>query len=484
MPFVSPTVRLHIKRWSRQALVVGGRALPVPVDIELRGIPAHLWGLETASHLLDEHCLIRDVHPASAEGVDLSVFKLSAWCDEPVLVPTELDLLAEEPRACDSDPSPRTLVFPISVRVFHSDGILDSSPLPPPPPPYSGDDREQDHDKRRKSPHSKPTATIRRPVHARLGPSARAGSARLGSAARDDSARLGPCVRTDSAPGGTVALPVPLGEGSAASESPPLARGSASGWASAMVEFPGASVAEDFVGTGVDASGSPIPSFIPSVSPGPEPVPITPGPASLIVPPHGAVFQTTIMEEFGGCHRTGQNSDCLCIVHSDRASVPNMQDPRVPITNAAQVRDPWEIIKHSLQVKPPCLKVYSRRKDATPVHSQAVSSAALTPLQEFSQHISKAINGLLSPPPVPKRKKKTLPRNFKPRRSRRVAKFPPELGSVAAVSVCKKLGFCDDHGNISLEDASRYAALYNSPLSREHIAALAALFGWDASELA
>jgi hypothetical protein len=128
--------------------------------------------------------------------------------------------------------------------------------------------------------------------------------------------------------------------------------------------------------------------------------------------------------------------------------------------------------------------VYSRRRDATPVHSQAVSSAASPPLQEFSQHISKAINGLLSPPPVPKRRKKTLTRNFKPRRSRRVAKFPPELGSEAAASVCKKLGLCDDHGNISLEDASRYAALYNSPLSREHIAALAALFGWDASELA
>jgi hypothetical protein len=351
MPFVFPTVRLHIKRWSRHALAVGGRALPVPVDIELRGILAHLWGLETASLLLDEHCLIRDVHPASAEGVDLSVFKLSAWCDEPGLVPTELDLLAEEPRACDSDPSPRTLVFPISVQVFRSDGILDSSSLPPPPPPYSGDDREQDHDKRRKSPHSKPTATVRRPVHARLGPSARAGSARIGSAARDGSACLGPCVRADSAPGGTVALPVPLGEGSAASVSPPLARDSASGWTSASVELPGASAAEvfvgtgvdaseGFVGTGVDASGSPLPSFIPSVSPGPVPVPISPG------PPHGTNFQT--MEEFGGCHRTGQNSERLCIVHSDQASVPNMQDPRVPITIAAQVRDPWEIIKHSL----------------------------------------------------------------------------------------------------------------------------------------
>ena len=119
-----------------------------------------------------------------------------------------------------------------------------------------------------------------------------------------------------------------------------------------------------------------------------------------------------------------------------------------------------------------------------PVQSQEVSLPSPTPLQEFSQHISKAINGLLSPPPIPKRRKKTLPRNFRPRRSRRVAKFPPELGSEAAASVCKKLGFCDDHGNITLEDASKYAVLFNSPLSREHIAALAALFEWDTSELA
>jgi hypothetical protein len=40
--FVSPTVRLHIKRRSRQAMAIGGEVLPVPVDIELRGIPAHL----------------------------------------------------------------------------------------------------------------------------------------------------------------------------------------------------------------------------------------------------------------------------------------------------------------------------------------------------------------------------------------------------------------------------------------------------------
>jgi hypothetical protein len=223
----------------------------------LRGIPAHLWGLETTTQLLDEHCLIRDVHPDSAEGGDLSVFKLRAWCDEPELVPAELDLLAEEPQlgASDFGCSPRTLVFPITVRVFRSNVILGRSPSPPPPPPFSGDDREQNHDKRRRDLHSIPTAPARRPVHARLGPS----------------------VRADSAPGGTsatVALPVPLGAETTASASPPLVRlgpcggaGFAPGRTVATIKAPGPLRAEVAVGAEEAASGSTHPTPAPSVSP-------------------------------------------------------------------------------------------------------------------------------------------------------------------------------------------------------------------------
>jgi hypothetical protein len=409
--------------------------------------------------------------------------------------------------ASDIGLCPRTLVFPISVRVFRSDVFLGRSPSPPPPLPYSGDDREQDHDKRRRNPRSTPTAPVRKPVHARLGPSVCAGSV------------PGETVET-------VALPVPLGAETAASVSPPLARlgpcahaGSAPGGAFVTVELPDPLGAEDA------ASGSPNSALTPSVSPPPALIPsveapqattalITthstkvPGPASLncvisfdlkdsgkpavgdslelalSYPPHDISSEMSVIEEIGGYPRIDQSLESHCADVSGRASVPIMQDPVDPVVNAAQVRDPWEIITYRLQAKPPCFKVYLRRRDDIPVHAQAVSSAASTPLQEFSQHISKAINGLLSPPPIPKRRKKTLLRNFRPRRSRRVAKFPPELGSEAAATICKKLGFYDDHGNISLGDASKYVVLYNSPLSREHIAGLATLFGWDTSELA
>jgi hypothetical protein len=339
-------------------------------------------------------------------------------------------------------------------------------------------------------------------------------------------ARLGPCVRADSAPGGTcetIALPVPLGAESTASASPPPVRlgpcggaGSAPGWTVGTISAPGPLSAEVAVGAEEAASGSTIPTPAPSVSPPTALVTSViapraanalttgslsedPGPASIIGAIssglldserpilHDTSFNVAAFEEAGGYQRLGQGPESLCADASGRASVPFSHVPHVPdvpADNAAQVRNPWDIIKYSLQAKPPCFKVYSRRRDTVPVQSQEVSSPSPTPLQEFSQHISKAINSLLSPPPIPKRRKKTLLRNFRPRRSRRVAKFPPELGSEAAASVCKKLGFCDDHGIITLEDASKYVVLFNSPLSREHIAALAALFGWDTSELA
>jgi hypothetical protein len=84
------------------------------------------------------------------------------------------------------------------------------------------------------------------------------------------------------------------------------------------------------------------------------------------------------------------------------------------------------------------------------------------------------------PPPIIKRKKrKTLPNDFNPRRSRRVANLPPKLGNEAATKVCRQLGFCDDQEHISFEDAQKYVHLFDAALIREHIAAMAALFGWE-----
>jgi hypothetical protein len=53
------------------------------------------------------------------------------------------------------------------------------------------------------------------------------------------------------------------------------------------------------------------------------------------------------------------------------------------------------------------------------------------------------------------------------------------LGNEAATKVCRQLGFCDDQEHISFEDAQKYVHLFDAALIREHIAAMAALFGWE-----
>ena len=60
-----------------------------------------------------------------------------------------------------------------------------------------------------------------------------------------------------------------------------------------------------------------------------------------------------------------------------------------------------------------------------------------------------------------------------------MANLPPELGNESAAKVCRQLGFCDDQEHISFEDAQKYVHLFDAALSREHIAAMAALFGWE-----
>jgi hypothetical protein len=134
---------------------------------------------------------------------------------------------------------------------------------------------------------------------------------------------------------------------------------------------------------------------------------------------------------------------------------------------------------YKIRAKPPCFKVYARKKISVQL-AQSEEIGTSTPLQKFKDGITKQINGILPAPIQPvKRKRKLIPSNFNLRRSRRVAKIPPELGSPSATKVCKHLGFYDERENISFTDARRYAKLFESPLSRQHIFALAAPFGWE-----
>jgi hypothetical protein len=74
-----------------------GSSLSRCMDIELLGLPTHVWELETAEQLLNDHGLVMGLHPDTEDRWDLVSFKLSAWCDRPENIPSIMDLHVVEP---------------------------------------------------------------------------------------------------------------------------------------------------------------------------------------------------------------------------------------------------------------------------------------------------------------------------------------------------------------------------------------------------
>jgi hypothetical protein len=95
-PFQGPGFTLFFKRWTR---LVGAEAaaLPVSVEVEFRGIPAHAWERSTAQQLLGGAGWVQQVHDDTAARRDLSVFRVSAWCLHMNLLPTVGKLFIPDP---------------------------------------------------------------------------------------------------------------------------------------------------------------------------------------------------------------------------------------------------------------------------------------------------------------------------------------------------------------------------------------------------
>jgi hypothetical protein len=74
-PFRGPMFSLVFKQWTRFAHA-STTSFSHLMDIEIRGISAHAWGLNTAKKLLHDSCHILELHPASACKTDLSSLKL------------------------------------------------------------------------------------------------------------------------------------------------------------------------------------------------------------------------------------------------------------------------------------------------------------------------------------------------------------------------------------------------------------------------
>jgi hypothetical protein len=135
-PLRSPAFTLLCKRWSRLA-GASGRMLPWLLDVELRGIPAHVWETSTVEKFLSPLACIQQVHPDTVGLRDLVSFKCSAWCLDPSALPPIKELWVSEPpvAAMDDLPVKRLLSYPVETRFSV---LLEPGAPPPPPLPHTG----------------------------------------------------------------------------------------------------------------------------------------------------------------------------------------------------------------------------------------------------------------------------------------------------------------------------------------------------------
>jgi hypothetical protein len=117
--------------------------LPCQLDVEVSGIPAHVWETSTVEHLLNPHAWIDHVHGTTLELNDLSSPRCSVWSLNSGSIPSSKELwVAEPPNAVVEDPPvKRFLAYPISFKTFAGPSSGDSAPRPPPSPsPEGGND--------------------------------------------------------------------------------------------------------------------------------------------------------------------------------------------------------------------------------------------------------------------------------------------------------------------------------------------------------
>jgi hypothetical protein len=180
-PLQIPPFTVVCRRWSRFK-GASGVALPHLLDVELSGIPAHAWELETAEHQLDDRCWVRELHPDTINRRDYSSFRLKAWCERPGLVPAAMDLIIVEPPVSleVAEPLKRGLCYLIKISMTPVPWESPSGGLRPRPPARNVQGRGGQSRRRRRtssSLESSPDASTARgaacsiPVHdERLGP--------------------------------------------------------------------------------------------------------------------------------------------------------------------------------------------------------------------------------------------------------------------------------------------------------------------------
>jgi len=123
----SSTFSLLSKKWSK-FLGSSGVSLPIPVEVQLTGIPLHAWELSTVQQLLNQCVWVHEVHPDTLELRNLDVFRCSGWCFDPATIPASRDLWIVEPTGVNTEDGRLGLVYQISISfsTLRSDRLIPS----------------------------------------------------------------------------------------------------------------------------------------------------------------------------------------------------------------------------------------------------------------------------------------------------------------------------------------------------------------------
>jgi hypothetical protein len=71
--------------------------LRTKVHLVLEGIPPHAWDQEVAEDLVGTTCKVEGITPKSRSRTDLALFRMTAWTDDPEMIPSARTLVILEP---------------------------------------------------------------------------------------------------------------------------------------------------------------------------------------------------------------------------------------------------------------------------------------------------------------------------------------------------------------------------------------------------
>jgi hypothetical protein len=137
-------------------------------------------------------------------------------------------------------------------------------------------------------------------------------------------------------------------------------------------------------------------------------------------------------------------------------------------------------VHEALHTASPCgmVQVYSRQRRHMLQNKAECSSL----VRSFVAELTKLVGSLLSRP-IQKRWVKQLSADFMPRRSTRLAKNRTRAPSIAVKqtqqNLMVKLGLKSEQVALGPDALEEYSRLFTKPMSQSHVAALAALFGWQ-----